>query len=88
MKIHRYTMPKSEIIDAAMWAFRQGYGSLMLQSGELHTEQRQVFVEEVIREVKRLTKAEECRQRKLAGNNESVKVQRAFSCTLCRLVPM
>mmetsp|Transcript_13933 Transcript_13933/g.44676 ORF Transcript_13933/g.44676 Transcript_13933/m.44676 type:complete len:465 (+) Transcript_13933:1-1395(+) len=57
--VHRYTMMKREIIDEALWAFDTGYGSIMLQSGELPVEQRLRSMEHVIREIKRLSKERE-----------------------------
>ena len=73
--MHRYTMPKREIVEAALWAFRQGYGSLMLQSGELATEKRLSFALDVVREVRVITKAEE---RKKNGLSDSALVKVAL----------
>jgi biotin synthase len=52
--IHRYTMPKEEIIEQALWAYDNKYGSICLQSGELNTEKRINMIEEVIKEIKGL----------------------------------
>jgi len=39
-KVHRYTMTKEEIVTCAEFAYTQGMGTLMLQSGELPTPER------------------------------------------------
>jgi biotin synthase len=48
-------MSKEEIVQCAIFAFESGYGSLMLQSGELPTEKRHEFLVDTIREIKRVT---------------------------------
>jgi hypothetical protein len=53
--VHRYTMSKDEIVETCVWAFENGYGSVMLQSGELVTDKRMDFVEDVIRTVRKVT---------------------------------
>lgn len=50
--VHRYVMKDSEIVDVALWAFDHGYGSLMLQSGELPTPARHQWMLDLIREIK------------------------------------
>ena len=55
MKVPRYTMPKEEIIEQAIWAHQNHFGSIMLQTGELNTEARISMLEEVIREIKQRT---------------------------------
>ena len=52
-------MPKKEIIDLAEWAFMHGYGSIMLQSGELPTAERLSFIVDTIQEIKTRTKQKE-----------------------------
>jgi len=39
-KVHRYTMTKEEILACAEFAYSQGMGTLMLQSGELPSPER------------------------------------------------
>lgn len=58
-RVQRYTMLKREIIEQALWAFDRGYGSVMLQSGELPTEQRTRSMAHVIREIKRRSRERE-----------------------------
>lgn len=54
-QLHRYTMTKEEIIEQAMWAHENKYGSICLQSGEFNNEKRLKMIEEVIREIKQKT---------------------------------
>jgi len=58
MKVHRYTMTKEEIIEQAMWAYENKYGSIVLQSGELNTPQRLDMIIEIIKELKQRTGSE------------------------------
>ena len=50
-KIRRYRMDADEIVRAAEWAFKAGYGSLVLQSGERTGEREVAFVEGVLRRI-------------------------------------
>ncbi len=50
-KVHRYRMEADEIVREAELAFKAGYGSLVLQSGELTGEANAVFVEDVLRRI-------------------------------------
>eukprot|EP00741_Cyanophora_paradoxa_P017505 tig00020995_g16914.t1 len=56
-QLRRYTMTAEEIVDCAEFCYRQGYGTLMLQSGELDTERRLNFVIDVIKQIR-----ERCRE--------------------------
>ena len=49
--VHRYRMDADEIVREAEWAFKEGYGSLVLQSGELTGEANATFVENVLRRI-------------------------------------
>ena len=49
--VRRYRMDKDEIVREAEWAFKAGYGSVVLQSGELSGESNTVFVEDVLRRI-------------------------------------
>ncbi|KAA8492095.1 FeFe hydrogenase maturase subunit HydE [Porphyridium purpureum] len=55
-KLHRYTMPKHEILDCARFCMERGYGTIMLQSGELNTPQRIDWLVDLIGEIKQTTK--------------------------------
>ncbi len=50
-KVHRYRMDADEIVREAEWAFKSGYGSLVLQSGELSGEANIAFVEDVLKRI-------------------------------------
>ena len=51
-KAHRYRMDADEIVREAEWAHGHGYGSLVLQSGELAGEANADFVEGVLRRIR------------------------------------
>jgi len=57
-KVTRYTLKKDEITDVAAWAAEQGYGSVVLQSGERSDEKFISFVEEIVSRIKTGTKSE------------------------------
>lgn len=50
-KVHRYRMDADEIVHEAEWAFKTGYGSLVLQSGEITGDANVAFVEDVLKRV-------------------------------------
>ena len=50
-KVRRYRMSADEIVRAAEWSYKAGYGSLVLQSGELTGERETAFVEDVLRRI-------------------------------------
>lgn len=58
-RVPRYTMLRREIVEQALWAFDRGYGSVMLQSGELPTAQRTRSMVRAIEEIKRRSKERE-----------------------------
>lgn len=47
----RFTLNESEIIQAAKWSAAKGYGSIMLQSGEVVTPQRLKLLCKVVRQI-------------------------------------
>jgi len=49
--VKRYRMTSDEIVSAAEWAYKSGYGSVVLQSGELSGEANAAFVEDVLRRI-------------------------------------
>jgi biotin synthase len=51
----RYTMSKDEIVDAALFAWEERMGSIVLQSGERSDERFVAFVEDVIGTIESLT---------------------------------
>ncbi|MFU0842541.1 MAG: Iron-only hydrogenase maturation rSAM protein HydE [Burkholderia sp.] len=56
--LQRYTMTKDEIVGAAVWAARAGYGSVCLQAGERRDEKFVAFVEECLKEIHEKTVSE------------------------------
>ncbi len=50
-KVRRYRLDADEILREAEWTFKAGYGSLVLQSGELADEASVAFVEDVLRRI-------------------------------------
>ncbi|MCP4123358.1 MAG: radical SAM protein, partial [Bacteroidetes bacterium] len=57
-EVGRYTLPREEIVQSAIWCAEQGYGSVVLQSGERRDPQFVDFVENVIKEIKEKTISE------------------------------
>jgi biotin synthase len=53
--VRRYLLTKEEILDAARFCAAQGFGSIVLQSGERRDEQFVSHVEECVRAIKRET---------------------------------
>ncbi len=53
--IDRFTMEEQEIIDAAVWAYEAGYGSVVLQSGERSDKNFTDFVENILLNIKQKT---------------------------------
>ncbi len=56
--ISRYTLKREEIIESAMWSIKQGYGSVVLQSGERNDQAFVDFVCDVVSEIKEKSKSE------------------------------
>jgi len=54
-KVKRYSMTKDEVLDVAMKAFNFNMGTLMMQSGELHTPQRFQFIKDCVNEIRTRT---------------------------------
>lgn len=53
--VNRYTMPDKEIIDAALFANKSNYGSIVLQSGELKSKEFVNRVCNILKEIKEKT---------------------------------
>ena len=47
-KVVRYRMTEDEIVDAAIWAAENRYGSIVLQAGEIQSEENTALVERVL----------------------------------------
>ncbi|KXZ55371.1 hypothetical protein GPECTOR_3g5 [Gonium pectorale] len=61
--VWRYTMPEEEVVEVAKWALENGIRNIMLQSGELHTEQRLEYLERVVRAIRQETVAQDLAMR-------------------------
>lgn len=48
-KLHRYRVGREEIIASALWAYEHHYGSVVLQSGEVASEEFTDFIESTVR---------------------------------------
>jgi biotin synthase len=57
--VHRYRLDEAEILDCARWCLRQGYGSIVLQSGERRDQKFINFVCSVLEKIKRQTRCEQ-----------------------------
>ncbi|MFA6572429.1 MAG: [FeFe] hydrogenase H-cluster radical SAM maturase HydE [Bacteroidota bacterium] len=53
--VSRYTLNKDEILSAAVWSAEQGYGSVVLQSGERNDDKFVNYVEELVFLIKEKT---------------------------------
>lgn len=54
----RYEMSREEIIKSARWVYDNGYGSLVLQSGEIESEEYTTYIENLIRDIKEISGGE------------------------------
>jgi len=55
LKVKRFCLTKEEIIQSALWAFEQHYGSVVLQSGERTDEEFIGFIEKIVQILKEKT---------------------------------
>lgn len=53
-EVERYHMSKEDILESARWIYKNGYGSVALQSGERQDPEYIDFVEDVIKEIKKI----------------------------------
>lgn len=53
-KVERYSMSKEDILESARWIHKNGYGSVALQSGERSDSDFVDFVEDIIKEIKKI----------------------------------
>ncbi len=54
----RFEMDREEIVESARWVYENGYGSLVLQSGEIQDEEYAEYIEGIIREIKEMSGGE------------------------------
>lgn len=50
--VHRYRLETGEILAAARWAYEAGYGNLVIQSGEIASEENATYIEEILRKIR------------------------------------
>ncbi|MDL2252067.1 [FeFe] hydrogenase H-cluster radical SAM maturase HydE [Odoribacter sp. OttesenSCG-928-J03] len=53
--VNRYSLKEEEIYEAALFAYKRNFGSIVLQGGERNDKKYTLFIENVIREIKRIT---------------------------------
>ncbi len=53
--LERYTLTHDQVVGAAAYALREGYGSVVIQAGEITSKQYTDAVERIVRDVKALT---------------------------------
>lgn len=51
---HRYSIGLDDVVRMAQWAQLQGYGSIVLQSGELEGEQHTALIEDILKAIRAL----------------------------------
>jgi biotin synthase len=56
--VERYFMREEEILKAAEQAWQLGYGSVVLQAGEINSDKYTRFIEKIIRTIKKISKGE------------------------------
>ena len=54
-KVERFSMSKDEVMKGVKWIYENNYGSLALQSGERQDKEFTDFVEDIIKEIKKLS---------------------------------
>jgi biotin synthase len=55
MAVDRYIMSEDEILNSSLWAFENGYGSIVLQSGERSDKNFVSFIEAILLKISSLT---------------------------------
>lgn len=53
-EVQRYRLPADDIVRMAQWSFDHGYGSIVLQSGEIEAEENTVFIEQILNRIRNL----------------------------------
>ena len=54
-KVQRFSMTRSEIMDAVKWIYDHNYASIALQSGERQDEEFVLFIEDLLKEIKKIS---------------------------------
>lgn len=50
-KVQRYRIAEADAVRMARWSYERGYGSVVLQSGELESEENTSYIERIIRNI-------------------------------------
>jgi biotin synthase len=53
-EVKRYRLSADDVVRMAQWSFYNGYGSIVLQSGEIESEENTVFIEQILNRIRRL----------------------------------
>lgn len=53
-EVQRYRLRTEDVVRMAQWAYEHGYGSVVLQSGEIEAEEHTVYIEEILAQLHRL----------------------------------
>ena len=51
--VKRYQLSEDDVARMARWCFEQNYGSLVLQSGELESEQHTEYIERILKRIQK-----------------------------------
>ncbi|MFH1307205.1 MAG: [FeFe] hydrogenase H-cluster radical SAM maturase HydE [Candidatus Micrarchaeota archaeon] len=63
--VERFRMSEKEILDCAKWAFKNGYGSVVLQSGEIANKEFVDFLVKLVEQIKKETKTADAKKKGL-----------------------
>ena len=50
--VKRYQLSEDDVVRMARWSFEQGYGSVVLQSGELESERNTEYIERILKRIR------------------------------------
>ena len=50
--VERYRLSRDEVVEMARWAYDREYGSLVLQSGEIESEENTRYIEDILRRIR------------------------------------
>ncbi len=51
-KVKRYNLSEDDVVRMAHWSFEQGYGSVVLQSGEIESEKHTEYIERILHRIR------------------------------------
>jgi biotin synthase len=53
-EVQRYRLSADDVVRMAQWSFDHGYGSIVLQSGEIESEENTVYIEQILHRIRQL----------------------------------